>query len=318
MMLDLESVRLFVLAAEYGNLTRAAEAAGTVQPVVSQRLKTLEAVLGHKLLDRSPRFVRLTDAGARFLERARALLSAHDAALSLDHERPPPVTLGVSDHALGTSFHAALRRLRTALPPRTPIAVRLGQSQEIRTLYEGGDIDLAIVRREADNAEGEVLGDDPLEWRAPPDWTMPDGPLPLVTLPPPCGVRAAALKVLDRAGLPWREAFVGGSCLALAAAVRAGLGIAPLGRIVGGTIAEATVVNDLPPLPASQIVMLARTPAPPQAAAARALAASVRDMLKSAPLPVAGTDARTSGRRPARRGPAPAARPRRPRRGSRA
>jgi DNA-binding transcriptional LysR family regulator len=35
MVLDLESVRLFVLAAEFGNLTRAAEAAGTVQPVVS-------------------------------------------------------------------------------------------------------------------------------------------------------------------------------------------------------------------------------------------------------------------------------------------
>ena len=42
-MLDLESVRLFVLALEFGNLTRAAEAAGTVQPAVSARLKALEA-----------------------------------------------------------------------------------------------------------------------------------------------------------------------------------------------------------------------------------------------------------------------------------
>ncbi|MBP0651994.1 LysR family transcriptional regulator, partial [Mycobacterium tuberculosis] len=67
-MLDLESVRLFVLAAEYGNLTRAAEAAGTVQPVVSQRLKALEARLDRKLIDRTPRYVRLTADGAVFLQ----------------------------------------------------------------------------------------------------------------------------------------------------------------------------------------------------------------------------------------------------------
>jgi DNA-binding transcriptional LysR family regulator len=281
MMLDLESVRLFVLAAEYGNLTRAAEAGGTVQPVVSQRIKALEGVIGRKLLDRSPRFVRLTDTGARFLERARQLLAAHDAALALENDEPLPIALGVSDHALGTSFDAVLRRLRTVLPPHASITVRLGQSREIRTLFENGDIELAVLRREGNSPEGEVLGEDPLEWRAPPDWTMPKGPIPLVTLPPPCGVRAVALKALDRAGLPWREAFVGGSCLALAAAVRAGLGVAPLGRLVSSNLPEATAVRDLPPLPSSQIVMLARTPGAALAAAARALAASVRDMLKN-------------------------------------
>ena len=81
MMLDIESVRLFVLAAEYKNLTRAAEAVGTTQPVVSQRIKQLEARLSRKLLDRSPRFVRLTDAGLSFLDRAKALLAAHDASM---------------------------------------------------------------------------------------------------------------------------------------------------------------------------------------------------------------------------------------------
>jgi len=46
-MLDLESVRLFVLVVDFGNLTRAAQAAGTVQPVVSQRLRALEAAGYH-------------------------------------------------------------------------------------------------------------------------------------------------------------------------------------------------------------------------------------------------------------------------------
>src|ERR1700742_3386627 len=108
MMLDLEAVRLFVLAAEFGNLTRAAEATGTVQPVVSQRIKALETRLGRKLLDRSPRFVRLTEAGSSFLTHARALLAAHDAALMEEGGESLSIALGLSDHALGTSLHEVL------------------------------------------------------------------------------------------------------------------------------------------------------------------------------------------------------------------
>ncbi|WP_245514703.1 LysR family transcriptional regulator [Jiella endophytica] len=240
MMLDPESVRLFVMAADYGNLTRAAEAAGTVQPVVSQRIK----------------------------------------ALKWDDHEPPTLALGISDHALGTAFDGVLRRLQGAVPARTPITVRLGQSAEVRSLYESGTVDLAIIRREANAGDGEILGEDPLAWRVPEGWTMPSGPVPIVSLPPPCGVRAVASRALDHAGLAWRDAFVGGSCLALVAAVRAGLGIAPLGRLVGGGLATANSAHGLPDLPSSKIVLLARTSMPAQAAAGRALAASVREALK--------------------------------------
>ena len=281
MMLDLEAVRLFVLATEYGNLTRAAEAAGTVQPVVSTRLKALEVALGRKLLERTPRYVRLTDAGAQFLVRARTLLAAHDRALAPEDAVPSRIAIGVSDHALGTSFDAVLRQMRTALPPDVSFTVRLGQSQEIRDLFEAGDIDLGVIRREGGGSDGEVLGEDPLVWRASPEWTPRRGLVPLVSLPPPCGVRAVAVKALDKAGVAWREAFVGGSCLALASAVRAGLGVAPLGRMVGSGLTEPRDAGDLPPLPASQIVMLARTPGSVEAAAARALAASVRETLRN-------------------------------------
>lgn len=167
------------------------------------------------------------------------------------------------------------------LPPHTAIAMRLGQSQEIRALYESREVDLAIIRREGKGADGEVLGEDPLEWRAPVAWTLPKGgAVPLISLPPPCGVRAVAVKALERAGFAWHDAFVGGSCLAIAAAVRAGVGVAPLGRMVGADLPEAASVRGLPRLPASKIVMLARTPALHLGIAARALAVSVRDMLR--------------------------------------
>lgn len=280
-MLDLGSVRLFVLAAEYGNLTRAAEAAGTVQPAVSARIKSLERSLGRKLLERTPRYVRLTDEGSQFLERARKLLAAHDMAFAPYEASPVRIALGVSDHALGTEFEMVLRRMRAALPTNVSFTVRLGQSAEIRDNFETGVIDIAVIRREASGPEGEVLGEDPLAWRASPDWRPQRNTVPLVSLPPPCGVRAVAMKALDRAGLAWHEAFVGGSCMALVAAVRAGLGVAVLGRMIGPDLIETPHVSTLPPLPPSQIVMLARTRGSVETAAARALAASVRETLRS-------------------------------------
>ncbi|WP_236037407.1 LysR family transcriptional regulator [Belnapia arida] len=279
-MLDLDSVRLFVLAAEYGSLTRAAEAGGTVQPVVSQRLKALEARLGHRLLERTPRFVRPTAAGTVFLERARALLAAHEAALRLEEAPPFRFALCASDHALGLGLEGLFRRLRTALPPGAILSLRTGLSQEVRARFESGDCDAALIRREAAGPDGEVLGQDPLGWRGAAGLRLVSGePVPLATLGPACGVRGAAIRALDRAGLPWRESFVGGSCAALLAGAEAGLGIAPMGRIAAGGAPELGPALGLPVLPPSQIVLLARTGSPALAAATRALAAGLRASL---------------------------------------
>jgi DNA-binding transcriptional LysR family regulator len=280
MMLDLESVRLFVLAADLGNLTRAAEAAGTVQPVVSQRVKALEETLGRKLLERTPRIVRLTSEGEAFLERARALLTAHDAALANDDGLLPRITVAISDHALGIGIEAILTRLRAVLPRNSVIDVRIDLSQSIRDAFESGDVDVAIIRREGGGADGEVLGLDPLGWRAPTQWIpSADAAVPLAVLRAPCGVRAIAIKALDRANRRWREAFVGGSCAVLLAAVEAGIGIAPMGRLASNGAPDRGPDLGLPALPASQIVLLARASSPPVVEAIRILSAHIRAKL---------------------------------------
>ena len=80
--LDISTVQAFLLVAELQSFTRAAEALGTTQAAVSMKLQRLEAVLGKRLVERSPRAVRLTADGAAFADRARALMEAHDRALS--------------------------------------------------------------------------------------------------------------------------------------------------------------------------------------------------------------------------------------------
>ena len=60
--LDISTVQAFVLVAELQSFTRAAEALGTTQAAVSMKLQRLEAVVGKRLVERSPRTVRLTAA----------------------------------------------------------------------------------------------------------------------------------------------------------------------------------------------------------------------------------------------------------------
>jgi DNA-binding transcriptional LysR family regulator len=280
MMLDLESVRLFVLAAELGNLTRAAEAAGTVQPVVSQRLKALEAVLARRLLERTPRFVRLTQDGAAFLPRARALLAAHEEAARFGDRPALRFTIGFSDHAVGLGAEPMFRKIRATLPAGALIEIRMGMSQAIQKMFDEGELDVAVVRRERGGVGGERLGADPLGWRAAEGWTMsPDQPVPLATLGPPCGVRAAAIRQLDSAKIAWREAFVAGSCAALLAGLRAGMGVAPMGRIASGGMSDVGPALGLPPLPDSEVILFARATSQEASPAIRVLAAAMRASL---------------------------------------
>lgn len=282
-MLDLQSVRLFVLAVELGNLTRASEAAGTVQPVVSQRLKQLEAQLGRRLLDRSPRFVRPTAAGEAFLSHARALIAAHDAALAFGDAPSLRFSIGASEQALGVRLEDALRLVRAALPRNAAIEVRMGRSQAIRAAFDDGEFDAAVIRREGGGAEGEVIGTDPLGWRAADAFRLlADEAVPVASLGAPCSVRAVALRALDQARRPWREAFVGGSCAVLLAGVNAGLGVAPLGRASAGGAPDLGPALGLPPLPVSDIVLFSRAGSPETSAAIRALAAGVRTALRLA------------------------------------
>jgi DNA-binding transcriptional LysR family regulator len=252
-----------------------------VQPVVSQHLKALEATVGRKLLERTPRFVRLTPDGSVFLAKARTLLAAHDDAAMFADVPAAKLALGVSDHATGVSLEQIMRVVRSSLPSQAVIEVRLGISQHIRGLFDVGELDVAIIRRESVGSDGETLGRDPLGWRAADDFTLAASlPIPLATLGPPCGVRAVAIRQLDQIGRQWREVFIGGSCAALLAAVNAGLGIAPMGAIASGRLTDRGPSLDLPPLPTSEIIMFARAGSPAIGSATRGLERAMRAILR--------------------------------------
>jgi DNA-binding transcriptional LysR family regulator len=96
---DIAELRAFCAAVDLGSLGRAARLLQVSQPALSKRLRVLEALAGARLLDRSPRGVTPTPAGARLYAEARKLLAQAEtvdallAGLSADDA---PVRLAAS------------------------------------------------------------------------------------------------------------------------------------------------------------------------------------------------------------------------------
>ena len=223
--LDIDAVQAFVLVADLSSFTRAAEAAGTTQSAISLKLQKLEGRLGRRLVERTPRLVRLSAAGAAFLGRARDLIAAHERAVSHDG-MAQRLSIGISEHAAGPELAPLIARI-SAYDPTLRLDVRIGFSRALLTIRQRRGRRV-LVRREAGRRDGEKLLQDRFGWFAAPTFHSKGEPLRLATLAPPCGVHALAWRALDSAKIKWVEAFVGGGIAAVAAAVTAGLGVAPL------------------------------------------------------------------------------------------
>src|SRR5262252_1744401 len=265
--LDLEAVQAFVLVADLKSFTRAAEAMDTTQPPVSLKIKRLEHDLGRRLLDRTPRLVRLSADGSTFLGAARDLVAAHQSAVGSFTVTQRRLTVGISHHIVGNELPGLLLELRVDV------------SRDVLDAFDRGELDAAIVlRHDHKRRGGEVLFDDSFGWMAAPDFVhRPGAPLRLATQAEPCGVRAMAVEALDRGGVAWTEVFIGGGVATIGAAVSAGLAVAALAHRVApaGTVDVGPRLG-LPALPSRDVMLYATAFDPPARRALRLLAASFR------------------------------------------
>ncbi|UYO38996.1 LysR family transcriptional regulator [Rhodopseudomonas palustris] len=279
--LDLDAVRAFVLIVEHGSFTRAAEALETTQAAVSLKLKRLEARLGRRLVERTPRSVQLSAHGADFLGHARALLEAHDRAMQAFGAAPQRLALGISDHVAGPELPGLIARMN-ARDPSHAIAVRVGSSGELLQSFDRRELDAVLLRLHGERRDGKVVARERFGWFAAPSWQpRASAPLPIVTMGEPCGVRALAVQLLERHGAAYAEVFVGGGVLAVAAAVMAGLGIAALSpRMLPMDAVDVGPKLGLPELPLLPIVLHSRVKTSPGRDAVAALAAAYKQAVR--------------------------------------
>jgi DNA-binding transcriptional LysR family regulator len=275
--LDVDAAKAFVAIADLRSFTRAADALGTTQGAISVKLKQLEDRVGQKLLERTPRLVRLSAQGAVFLESARDFLAAHDRAVAELSSGRRRFALGIATHVGGPEVPTSLARLN-AHDPALTIDVRLADSCDLLNAFERGEIDAAIIRREDDRRDGEVLAPEHFGWFATPDFVYRAGePLRLAASSPSCGIRNIATRALDAVGIAWTEVFLGRGSFAVADAVAAGLATAafPCRLAPSGTV-EVSRRFDLPPLPSSEIVLLSTLSDAKSREALRTLATAFR------------------------------------------
>jgi DNA-binding transcriptional LysR family regulator len=275
--LDIDAVRAFVLVADLQSFTRTAQATGTTQSAVSLKLKRLETRLAVRLVERTPRLVRLTAEGAAFLDRARELLVVHDRTVTGAAVPERRLTIGISDHAAGPVLADLMARVN-AFDPSLHLDLQIDFSSALLDRFDDGAFDAVIVRREGTRRGGELLLEDEFGWIAAPAFRHRAGEkLRLAMLGPPCGVRSHAIRKLEQAKIPWTETFTGGGVTAIAAAVTAGLAVAPLARRVApaGTTDVGPALS-LPSLGRSKVMLHSRVSDAPARAALRVMAAAFR------------------------------------------
>src|SRR5215208_268853 len=154
MTMELRHLRQFVVVAEEGHITRAAERLGMHQPPLSQRIKAIETELDVQLFRRKAGGVELTEAGRVFLDRVRATIAQYDGALEATRGaargEQGRLCVGVMPTA---PFHPfvpfVIRAFRAAFPLVSLTLDECLRKEALERLHDG-KMDVAFMRAHLD------------------------------------------------------------------------------------------------------------------------------------------------------------------------
>jgi DNA-binding transcriptional LysR family regulator len=146
---ELRHLRYFVAVAEMGNLSRAAtQRLHVAQPSLSRQIRDLEKAVGVPLLERTPRGVRLTDAGRAFVDEARAILKYTNEAVrktrAIGGRRETELHVGDFPLVAARTMPRLLRHYQKAMPE---VHVQLHDWPEEKQIaaVRDGQLQLAII-----------------------------------------------------------------------------------------------------------------------------------------------------------------------------
>ncbi|WP_315835767.1 LysR family transcriptional regulator [Bradyrhizobium prioriisuperbiae] len=233
-MFDLDLLRSFVSVVEAGGFTRAGERVNRTQSTVSQQIKRLEDDFGRPLLNRIGKQVTPNEDGERLLSYARRILALAEEARDVlgRPETEGAVRLGIPEDFAAyrlTKLLAGFARSR----PGLRLDVRADQSVYLRRDLERGDLDLALLKRDAGEKGGIAVWPERVHWvtsKADPIDAQVKS-VPLIFFPSGCLYRTRAIHAIETTGRAWHMAYTSSSLSGIQAAVAAGLGLSILPEI---------------------------------------------------------------------------------------
>ncbi|MBI9078462.1 MAG: LysR family transcriptional regulator [Pseudodesulfovibrio sp.] len=146
--MELYQLKTFVVVAEEGHLTHAAERLHASQPTVSAHIKALEGELETKLFIRTPKGMQLTEAGCRLERKARDVLRAASdlklEARSMGDELVGDVSVGLNTDA----EYLRIVPLLTSLGedhPKITMQIQQSASAPVQGLIREGKLDCGFI-----------------------------------------------------------------------------------------------------------------------------------------------------------------------------
>ena len=143
----LKQLRYFVTLVDAGQFGLAAARVHVTQPALSLQIKELETTLGARLIDRLPREIRLTRAGAEVLGRARRILAEVEdlqQAVRWTGGLAGRLQLGVIPTVAPYLLPLALTRIRSR-DLTLALRVREAQTTVLLDLLRRGQLDAIVV-----------------------------------------------------------------------------------------------------------------------------------------------------------------------------
>ena len=146
--MDIQNIKAFLMVAETGSFSRAAEKLFITQPAISKRISTLEFSLDCKLFDRLGKNIQLTQAGEALIPSYQKVLAELDESQRIISA----LRTDVSGHLrFGTSHHIGLHRLPPVLRdftkqfPKVELDIQFMDSEQAADLILKGSIELALI-----------------------------------------------------------------------------------------------------------------------------------------------------------------------------
>ena len=139
---ETSELQSFVQVVDAGSISKAAQELAIPRATVSRRLARLEERLGVRLMHRTTRRLRLTDAGEEFYHHARAIVLAVDVA-SLSVQRDEGRPSGLLRISVPPMTEPGFRRILVAFMQRYPDVVLEVTSSSRHEDLVAGNIDLA-------------------------------------------------------------------------------------------------------------------------------------------------------------------------------
>ncbi|HGK7305641.1 TPA: LysR family transcriptional regulator [Stenotrophomonas maltophilia] len=229
---ELDLLRALVMVADCGSFTTAATRLHSTQSTVSQKVRRLEELAGHRLLERGHRDVHPTDAGHTLLGYARRMLDLNEemAQALAGATVETAVRIGVPEdfvNAQTTRMLAAFSRRH----PQVKLEISSGLSRDLAHGFDHGELDLVLVKQRRNTRQAVHCRREPMHWiDSQRSSSLQLDPLPLVTFPPRGLYRDEMIQAVEALGVRWRIAFTSSSLSGIQGAVADGIGISLLPR----------------------------------------------------------------------------------------